>query len=52
MEKNITKKGFAGEKGWYKGNLHCHTTESDGCLTPGGSCKTVSGKRISILVYQ
>lgn len=34
MEKNITKKGFVGEKGWYKGNLHCHTTESDGCLTP------------------
>lgn len=32
--KNITKKGFLDEKGWYKGNLHCHTTESDGCLTP------------------
>lgn len=20
---------------WYKGNLHCHTTNSDGSLTPG-----------------
>lgn len=32
--KEINKNGFCGEAGWYKGNLHCHTTESDGCLTP------------------
>lgn len=27
-------KGFHGEGQWYKGNLHCHTTVSDGSLTP------------------
>ena len=27
-------KGFHGEGQWYKGNLHCHTTVSDGHLTP------------------
>ncbi|MGN1192753.1 MAG: PHP domain-containing protein [Dorea sp.] len=26
--------GFSKEGSWYKGNLHCHTTDSDGCLTP------------------
>lgn len=27
-------KGFTGEGNWYKGNLHSHTTVSDGMLTP------------------
>lgn len=27
-------KGFTGSGNWYKGNLHCHTTNSDGALTP------------------
>lgn len=31
MENRIT--GFSKEGNWYKGNLHCHTTDSDGCLT-------------------
>ena len=26
--------GFSKEGNWYKGNLHCHTTHSDGRLTP------------------
>lgn len=26
--------GFHGDGQWYKGNLHCHTTISDGSLTP------------------
>lgn len=26
--------GFSKEGNWYKGNLHCHTTDSDGSLTP------------------
>lgn len=26
--------GFQGDGKWYKGNLHCHTTLSDGSLTP------------------
>lgn len=30
--KNI--KGFSETGEWYKGNLHSHTTNSDGCLTP------------------
>ncbi len=27
-------KGFQGDGQWYKGNIHCHTTVSDGRLTP------------------
>jgi len=30
----LNKEGFSKDGNWYKGNLHCHTTESDGCLTP------------------
>ena len=26
--------GFSKTGQWYKGNLHCHTTDSDGCLSP------------------
>lgn len=29
MRKNV----FFGSGNWYKGNIHCHTTYSDGCLT-------------------
>ena len=25
---------FRGEGNWYKGNLHCHTTNSDGVVSP------------------
>lgn len=25
---------FSGDGNWYKGNLHAHTTESDGMQTP------------------
>ena len=32
--KLITKNGFTKEGNWYKGNLHCHTNQSDGVLTP------------------
>jgi len=28
------QQGFSGIGHWYKGNLHSHTTNSDGCLTP------------------
>ena len=27
-------RGFHGDGNWYKGNIHCHTTVSDGHLTP------------------
>ena len=27
-------KGFTNDKNWYKGNLHCHSTNSDGKLSP------------------
>lgn len=30
--KNIS--GFSDRANWYKGNLHSHTTNSDGCLSP------------------
>lgn len=26
--------GYSKEGNWYKGNIHCHTTDSDGMLTP------------------
>ena len=31
---SLTIKGYSGKGNWYKGNLHCHTTDSDGRLTP------------------
>ena len=31
---NITINGFSSEGKWYKGNLHCHTDQSDGVLSP------------------
>lgn len=30
----MNKNGFTKTGNWYKGNLHCHTTNSDGALTP------------------
>lgn len=30
----INKQGFLKEGQWYKGNIHSHTTQSDGMLTP------------------
>lgn len=32
MDRRI--EGFHRTGNWYKGNIHCHTTDSDGCLTP------------------
>lgn len=32
--KAVTIQGFSKEGNWYKGNLHSHTTNSDGMLTP------------------
>lgn len=37
--KNLTIRGFSKEGNWYKGNLHSHTTNSDGMLTPQESVK-------------
>jgi hypothetical protein len=31
---SLSMRGFSETGQWYKGNLHCHTTNSDGCLTP------------------
>lgn len=30
----VTIAGYSKEGNWYKGNIHCHTTDSDGMLTP------------------
>ena len=38
MEK-ITIRGFSEKGNWYKGNLHSHTVNSDGMLTPEQSVK-------------
>ncbi|MDD3277310.1 MAG: PHP domain-containing protein [Lachnospiraceae bacterium] len=38
-KKNITIPGFSKSGNWYKGNLHSHTTNSDGMLTPEESVK-------------
>ena len=38
MEK-ITIRGFSEKGNWYKGNLHSHTVNSDGKLTPEESVK-------------
>lgn len=35
----ISIPGFTSDGKWYKGNLHSHTTNSDGCLTPEESVK-------------
>lgn len=31
---SLSMRGFSETGQWYKGNLHCHTTNSDGRLTP------------------
>ena len=33
-KKILDAQGFTQEGNWYKGNLHSHTVNSDGCLTP------------------
>lgn len=35
----ITIRGFSEHGNWYKGNLHSHTVNSDGMLTPEESVK-------------
>lgn len=37
--KGITIRGFSEKGNWYKGNLHSHTVNSDGMLTPAESVK-------------
>ncbi|MDD3402798.1 MAG: PHP domain-containing protein [Hespellia sp.] len=37
--KKITIRGFTEKGSWYKGNLHSHTVNSDGMLTPEESVK-------------
>lgn len=40
----LQKRGFTGEGNWYKGNLHSHTTNSDGLLTPEESVALFKAK--------
>lgn len=44
-----TKNGFTQEGNWYKGNLHCHTTDSDGCLGPSEVVKLYKENGYSFL---
>ena len=41
--------GFTKEGNWYKGNIHCHTTNSDGCLTPEEVVKIYKDQGYSFL---
>jgi hypothetical protein len=43
------KNPFNEEGSWYKANLHCHTTESDGILTPSERVEAYRAKGYSIL---
>jgi len=43
------KNPFKEEGRWYKANLHCHTTESDGILTPSERVEAYKAKGYSIL---
>ena len=36
---------------WYRANLHCHTTISDGCLTPEQVKEAYKAKGYSIVAY-
>lgn len=41
--------GFTKTGNWYKGNIHCHTTNSDGCLSPEEVVKIYKEKGYSFL---
>ncbi len=43
------KNPFEEEGRWYKANLHCHTTESDGILTPSERVEAYKAEGYSIL---
>ena len=45
-------KGFFGDGQWYKGNLHCHTTVSDGSLTPEGVVELYKSHGYAFLGHQ
>ena len=45
----ITVNGFTEEGNWYKGNLHCHTTDSDGSLNPSEAVKLYKEQGYSFL---
>ncbi|MCI5699653.1 MAG: PHP domain-containing protein [Lachnospiraceae bacterium] len=45
----ITVNGFTEKGNWYKGNLHCHTTDSDGSLNPPEAVKLYKEQGYSFL---
>lgn len=47
--KNINIRGFKKDGQWYKGNLHSHTTVSDGNLTPHESVKLYKDRGYSFM---
>lgn len=47
--KDIDIKGFSEKGSWYKGNLHSHTTNSDGVLAPQESAEMFRGAGYSFL---
>ena len=51
MEK-ITIRGFSEKGNWYKGNLHSHTVNSDGMLTPEQSVKLFKEHGFHFCVFQ
>ncbi len=50
--KKITVKGFTDGGNWYKGNLHSHTVNSDGMLTPEESVELLENTDIIFCVFQ
>lgn len=49
--KDISIAGFSGEGNWYKGNLHCHSTNSDGKLSPKEVVKLFRENGYSFLCF-
>lgn len=45
------QRGFSGEGDWYKGNLHSHTTSSDGKLTPAEAVELYREHGYSFLCF-
>ena len=44
-------RGFSERGNWYKGNLHSHTTNSDGHLTPAESVRMFRDHGYSFLAF-
>ena len=51
MNHIIKKSGFTKEGNWYKGNLHSHTTNSDGKLTPEEAVELYKGEGYHFLCF-